>query len=316
MYQSLICFSQDRTDCEKLLAQEINFDFIEKSDLDELNNTFSKLKDCGLEKVDIEIFANGPVLATLLIEITNKNNQGTKITYKQLFDKIIDFKQTPEYEGMIEIFQISKQLSKTKVNIENWDEDKKLLEKLQIPEIILDEIYSYIQENPNHDKTYKELLTEFIDKQKPIKKDKTLEKESIFSNIGNVSYEELLNKSKELNKPLLIHFTGYASINCRKMENSILSEKSIINKLKNDFYFVNLYLDDKRTLPKSEWKEWEKNGKLIKTIGFKNIVLQIERFNNDTQPYFVIIDNNGKKLKEIGYTMETDEFLDFLKIDE
>ncbi len=309
--QSFIGLSQSQTECEKILSQEIKLDFVEKSDLDILNNTFSKLKDCGLENIDVEIFAKGPILATLLIQLTNEN--GGKVTYQNLFDKIMEFKKTPEYVKNIELVKTSNELFERKAVIKNWENDKVLFEKLNTPSDVVEKIHLLVQQNSNPNKTYAELFKDLEDENLSKNKEKGKNEYSgIFNNLGNVNYEDLLKKSIELNKPLLLYFTGYACVNCRKIEHSVLSDKTIEDKLKNDFYFVNLYVDDKRSLPENEWTVSKVNGKTIKYIGQKHSELQINKFKNNYQPYFVIIDKNGIKIADQSYTEDIEAFVEFL----
>jgi len=311
--QSFIGLSQSQTECEKILSQEIKLDFVEKSDLDILNNTFSKLKDCGLENIDVETFAKGPILATLLIQLTNENDG--KVTYQNLFDKIKEFKKTPEYVKNIELVKTSNELFERKAVIKNWENDKVLFEKLNTPSDIVDKIYLLVQQNSNPNKTYAELFKDLEDENlnKNEEKNKT-EYNGIFKNLGNVNYEDLLKKSIESNKPLLLYFTGYGCVNCRKIEHSVLSDISIEDRLKNDFYFVNLYVDDRKSLPENEWTVSKVNGKTIKNIGQKHSELQIIKFKSNYQPYFVIIDKNGIKMAEQNYTKDIEAFKEFLNI--
>ena len=316
LLQFSVELSYSQTNCKKILSKEINLTFSEKSDLDILNSTFSKLTDCGLEEIDAEFFANGPILATLLVPLISENNG--KVTYQNLFDKIMEFKQTPQYEKTIELFKVSNELKKRKADINNWEEDKLLLQKLQTSNGFIDKFYNYLKEHSNPEKTYKEVFANFRETQKPKQlENKSTEKEynGIFKNAGNVNYEDLLKKSIELKRPLLLYFTGYACVNARKIENYVLSNSSIIEKLKNEYYFVNLYVDDKKSLPENERIKSKTNGKSLKYIGQKHSELQITKFNNNFQPYFVIIDKNGNKIKEQGYTTDIKLFEEFLTID-
>ncbi|NQX83061.1 MAG: thioredoxin family protein [Flavobacteriaceae bacterium] len=311
--QSFIGFSQSESECDKILSQEIKLDFTKKTDLDILNSTFSKLQDCGLEKIDIETFVKGPILGALLIGLTKEN--GGEITYQNLFDKIMEFKKTPEYAKTIEIVKLSTELLERKMVIKNWENDKALLEKLNTPSNTVDEIHLLVLNNSNPNKTYKELFQDLKNKNPRETKAKNITKKEyngIFKNAGNVSYNDLLNKSIQYKKPLLLYFTGYACVNCRKMENYVLSKPSIEERLKNEFYFVNLYVDDKKSLPENERTESKINGKLIKYVGQKHSELQINKFKNNYQPYFVIIDKNGTKVSDQGYTKDIELFDEFL----
>lgn len=307
-----------QTDCETILSKEINLTFNEKSDLDILNNTFSKLINCGLEEIDVEFFANGPVLATLLIPIINENKG--KVTYQNLFDKILEFKQTPKYKEAIDIFKTSNELSKRKVDLNNWSKDKKLLQKIEVLSKYCDEFYSYLKKNDYSNKTYKEAWEEFAETKSKFQpksvSENTAEFLKLLENQGNLEFQDLLNQSIKLNKPLLLYFTGYACVNSRKIEQNLLRNAEIVSKLKDDFVFISLYVDDRSELPQKEWITDKSSGKVGKTIGSKYAKLQKSMFNTNYQPYFVILDQNGKKQKEQGYTTDIEILKDFLRTSE
>ncbi|WP_299190442.1 thioredoxin family protein [uncultured Aquimarina sp.] len=313
IFQSIIGFSQSDKDCEKILSKKIELDFSNKSDLETLNNYFSKLKPCGIEQIDIALIANGPFLGTLLISLISENDG--KVTYQNLFDKVIELKKRPEYAEKIKFLSIFQDLAKRKVDIKNWENDKVLFETLKAPIELVEKIHLFVKQNPNSNKTYADLLKELDDENSSKEKEKDTNKkeyDGIFKNAGNVNYEDVLKKSIELNKTLLLYFTGYACVNCRKMERSVLSDKSIKERLKNNFYLVNLYVDDKKSLPKNEWKESKNKDQLIKFVGQKHSELQFNMFNNNFQPYFVIIDKNGNKIADQNYTKDAETFADFL----
>jgi len=312
--QTFLGFSQIQTECEKILSQKINLDFAERSDLDVLNNNFSKLKDCGLEEDDVEFLANGPILASLLIPMVSETEGN--VTYQNLFDKVLELKQSPQYKKSKEFFKISMDLSKRSADIDNWEVDKKLLEALETPQETIESFHDYLKENSNPSKTYAEIFSEYKDERVAKEKSNNIfeneYEDGIFKNQGNVNYEELLQKSIELKKPLLLYFTGYACVNCRKMEESVLSDQSIKEQLKNKFYFVNLYVDDKSALPKNQWVDSKVTNKTIKTVGNKNLELQMLKFKVNAQPYFVIIDNSGSEIESRGYTPDIKLFTNFL----
>lgn len=314
-FQVFIVFSQSQIECEKILSQEINLDFEDRSDLDVLNNNFSKLKDCGLEQIDIEYFANGPILAALLIPMLSETDG--KITYQYLFDKVLEIKQSSQYKENIELFKISVELSHRSADIKSWETDKKLLEALETPPEMIDNFYLYLKENSNPNKTYAEVFKDFREiwstQEKNIFISENQYEDDIFKNPGNVNYEELLQRSIELNKPLLLYFTGYACVNCRKMEEYVLSQEPIKEQLKNNFYFVNLFVDDKSALPENEWIKSTATNKIIKTIGNKNSELQMVKFRANSQPFFIIIDKNDNEIGNRGYTPDIKLFANFLK---
>lgn len=142
-------------------------------------------------------------------------------------------------------------------------------------------------------------------------KDKLPNDAQLFHPVGNVCFNDLLNKSAEAKKPLLLYFTSYSLRSTSKMEDYILQNKVVIQKLKNDFIFVPLHLDNKEILPKSEWFYNNITHKTEKTIGQKYYRWQVEKFDTNAIPFFVILDEKGKKIKELTYTKDLLKFHDF-----
>lgn len=128
-------------------------------------------------------------------------------------------------------------------------------------------------------------------------------------------YEEGLAYAKKVNKPVLLDFTGWACVNCRKMENLVWTVPSIDSKLRNDVVLISLYVDDKRALSASERTTKTLGGQTynIKTIGNKWSYLQASRFNINSQPYYVLQDANEKVLSiSGGYSPDASLFENFL----
>jgi len=129
-------------------------------------------------------------------------------------------------------------------------------------------------------------------------------------------YEKGLAYAKTVNKPIMIDFTGFACVNCRKMENNVWTDKSIVSILKNDVVLISLYVDDKRELPINE-RFTSKTGAEIETIGDKLTDFMISKYNTNTQPLYVITDWNGTNLNlttpTISYTPSIPEYEKWLK---
>lgn len=131
---------------------------------------------------------------------------------------------------------------------------------------------------------------------------------------GYFDYEQALACAKKLNKPIFVDFTGHGCVNCREMEARVWSEPEVLKRLKNDFVMLALYVDEKKELPESEWYTSEYDGKVKKTIGAQNADFQITRFNNNAQPYYVILDTNGELLVQpIAYELNVKKFVDYLE---
>jgi thiol:disulfide interchange protein DsbD len=128
-------------------------------------------------------------------------------------------------------------------------------------------------------------------------------------------YEDGLAYAKSINKPIMLDFTGYACVNCRKMENNVWSEPTILPILKNDVVLISLYVDDKRELPKEE-QFVTKSGDKIITVGDKWTDFMISKYKTNTQPLYVITDLEGKNLNSSKPTISyvsADEYLHWLK---
>lgn len=130
------------------------------------------------------------------------------------------------------------------------------------------------------------------------------------------SWEKGLEIAKQESKPIIIDFTGWACVNCRKMEEQVWSNPEVYEVLKNDYILVSLYVDDREKLPEHEQFNYVRtNGsiKKIKTIGDKWATFQTVNFQNNSQPFYVLMDTELNLLsKPIGYTPDSKEYLDWL----
>ena len=130
---------------------------------------------------------------------------------------------------------------------------------------------------------------------------------------GYFDYEQALAAAKREGKPLLIDFTGHGCVNCRKMEENVWVDPQVIKRLKEDFVMVALYIDERLELPESKWYTSTYDDKVKKTLGKQNADFQITRFNNNAQPYYVILDHQEQLLATPrGYDTDIAAFVEFL----
>jgi thiol:disulfide interchange protein len=130
---------------------------------------------------------------------------------------------------------------------------------------------------------------------------------------GFFDYEEAIAYAKKVKKPLFIDFTGHGCVNCRKMEEYVWSDPQVLKRLKEAYVVVALYVDDKTTLPETEWYTSEYDDKVKKTIGKQNFDFQITQFNGNAQPYYVLLDNDEQPLiRPKSYDAEITNFIQFL----
>ncbi|NDP28273.1 MAG: DUF255 domain-containing protein [Flavobacterium sp.] len=122
--------------------------------------------------------------------------------------------------------------------------------------------------------------------------------------------------AKTVNKPIMLDFTGFACVNCRKMENNVWSDERVLSILKNDVVLISLYVDDKRDLPKNEQFISKTTGSEIETTGDKWTDFMISKYKTNTQPLYVLTDLNGNNLNETTPTISyssVEEYESWLK---
>ena len=126
-------------------------------------------------------------------------------------------------------------------------------------------------------------------------------------------YSEAIIASEISGKPILLDFTGYGCVNCRKMEASVWTDPRVADKIRKDYILVSLYVDDKTQLPK-KWSVNENGNKIkIRTVGDKWSLLQRHKFGANAQPFYVIIDSKGKLLRgPYTFDPDADHFLRFI----
>jgi thiol:disulfide interchange protein DsbD len=130
-------------------------------------------------------------------------------------------------------------------------------------------------------------------------------------------YEKALEQSKREKKPLLIDFTGWACVNCRRMEENVWTDPEVLELMKNRFVVVSLYVDERSVLPAAKQQViTTKSGakKSIVTVGDQWSAFQSENFNAVAQPQYAIIGGNEVALtKTKSYTPNPKEFAEWLR---
>ncbi|SDT89564.1 thiol:disulfide interchange protein DsbD [Polaribacter sp. Hel1_33_78] len=130
-------------------------------------------------------------------------------------------------------------------------------------------------------------------------------------------FDEGMVAAKESNKPILLDFTGWACVNCRKMEENVWSEPDIYEILKDEYILISLYVDDnEKQLPKEQQFDYlKKNGKVkkIKTVGDKWSTFQVINFKNASQPYYVLLSPDLEILNNTQQYTDRDTYYNWLK---
>ena len=127
-------------------------------------------------------------------------------------------------------------------------------------------------------------------------------------------YDAGMEYAKRNGKPVMLDFTGYGCVNCRKMEAAVWTDPKVSKLMTDDYVLITLYVDNKEPLP--EHIKVMENGKerTLRTVGYKWSYLQRSKFGANAQPFYVLIDNEGKPLnKSYSYDEDIDKYVDFLQ---
>lgn len=130
-------------------------------------------------------------------------------------------------------------------------------------------------------------------------------------------YATGVKMAKEQGKAILLDFTGYACVNCRRMEENVWTKPEVYKLLQEKFIIVSLYVDDKKELPAAEQFTYTyKDGstKAIKTVGDKWATFQTENFKNNSQPWYAVLNTNEELMTHpVGYVPDWKEYLQWLQ---
>ncbi|MDN3665848.1 protein-disulfide reductase DsbD family protein [Algibacter miyuki] len=128
-------------------------------------------------------------------------------------------------------------------------------------------------------------------------------------------YDKGLAYAKEVGKPVMIDFTGWACVNCRKMEQNVWPKPEVLSILKNDVVLISLYVDDKRPLEADEVVESKlKPGKKLKYIGQKWSELQTIKYKANSQPFYVLMGHDEENLIDpVAYTPDVEDYHSWLE---
>ncbi|WP_455672178.1 cytochrome c biogenesis protein CcdA [Phocaeicola sp.] len=127
-------------------------------------------------------------------------------------------------------------------------------------------------------------------------------------------YDAGMEYAKRNGKPVMLDFTGYGCVNCRKMEAAVWTDPKVSKLMTDDYVLITLYVDNKEPLP--EHIKVMENGKerTLRTVGDKWSYLQRSKFGANAQPFYVLIDNEGKPLnKSYSYDEDVNNYVDFLQ---
>ena len=126
-------------------------------------------------------------------------------------------------------------------------------------------------------------------------------------------YESGMQYAQEHGKPVLIDFTGYGCVNCRKMEAAVWTDSRVSRIMTEDYVLIQLYVDDKTSLPEPVVVKENGEEMKLRSVGDKWSYLQSHKFGANAQPFYVLLDGRGDLLaKPYTFDENVDHYLEFL----
>ena len=126
-------------------------------------------------------------------------------------------------------------------------------------------------------------------------------------------YEQGMAFAKEQHKPVIIDFTGFGCVNCRKMEAAVWTDEEVARRLTQDYVLISLYVDDKTPLAQPVEVEINGQKRTLRTVGDKWSYLQATKFGANTQPFYVLLDPQGTPLAPSrSYDEDIQEYINWL----
>lgn len=129
-----------------------------------------------------------------------------------------------------------------------------------------------------------------------------------------MDYDLGMEYARRQGKPVMLDFTGYGCVNCRKMELAVWTDQKVSDIIRNDYVLITLYVDDKTPLPQPQKIVENGTERTLRTVGDKWSYLQRVKFGANAQPFYVLIDNEGKPLnKSYSYDEDVPKYVEFLQ---
>lgn len=127
-------------------------------------------------------------------------------------------------------------------------------------------------------------------------------------------YDADMAYAHQQGKPVMVDFTGYGCVNCRKMELAVWTDPKVSQLLNDDYVLITLYVDEKTPLPEPIWVEEKGTMRTLRTVGDRWSYLQRSKFGASAQPFYVLLDNEGRPLnRSYSYDEDVDKYVGFLE---
>lgn len=253
------------------------------------------------------VFLSGPVIGNLLVQSAHERGL-SPLTYQVMMDLVLDMKKKyieevgkEAYKEQIWRMGEIRRMNDEVASPEGWPHYKEILGEYGPSGAEEGRLDSLVPLYANGERTYREVLA-FIDAEERRRLEGKYD--DLFVESSAVDTSALMAESKEKGRPIVIYFTGYNCVNCRRIEQGVLKDNKILQRLAEEFILANAYVDDRRELPEKMQRTemLGERSKQIKTVGDHNIALQINTFGTTAQPYFVFLSADLEVLEVATYS--------------
>jgi hypothetical protein len=201
-----------------------------------------------------------PVLEFIILELIIQNDDG--FTFGDLIKEYSKRKKTKAYQESRDFYFKNKMISETKVNLNHWERDKKVLLELNLTEDFCKNLKQFVQDTFANfegqlDITYSQIFDAYERKCPPPSLSDILKLDKRGKLEGS-NYDEILIKAKKEKKLLIVYFNGYGVINGRKMEENTLIGPYILDFIKKNYLLATLYVDDRTKLSEKKKKKYSR----------------------------------------------------------
>ena len=292
-----------KQDCSKLLNEEIRFpkqnEYFETY-LNEFLNKYQQVFLCEFDTIDYLIMI-GPeknlpqiTYASMYIEKDKR-----KTYYREFVDMYKAFKQTDEYTEIRSKIEKIYEFSKQEIS---------QMKRASVEELLAE--LGFSEEQISEMKAQKETKTTQIKQEIEINSEMKYLVEGL---PVYTDYEKGINKAKELNRKIIIYFTGKTCANSMQMEKTVLTDKQVCDLINENYVMICLYADDRTELAEEEIYYSDVLGKKVERKGQVYLEMQKRDYDMVSQPFFVILNTKGKEITREIYVGDVEKFKEFLK---
>ncbi len=324
-------FGQANKDCKQILKKEFSLnDLRDDKKFEQFVIDFQTLIYCEFDSIDVQIFL-GPqksipsIVRTLVLTVPELEEPDKKFTFNDIKQIIKASKKREEYVQGRRALEARNEIIQREAILENWNEDKELLIKMGLDKPYLDEIYALVRDyEPS---LYSQILGIYGDtlrarkakqKFKKKKRDALKQKGKPTTTkwgklIAYLSYKSGMEEARALNKPVFLYFNLYGAVRTREFEAHVMLAPKVESYIHDNFVFISLFVDERTKLNEDDmYFSKILNEKVIYTGQVKK-EFEMQQFHSDEQPFFILLDVNGKEIARMGNTTDVEAFYNFLK---